>query len=103
MKTLGFLLLFLVATPAFGAQIRLTWDYTTPSEATHFVMQRCTLGPTIKKCTGPMTDLAPVIPVSVLEYTDTTVRGGKKYCYRVFAENNTQRSDPSNTVCSAVP
>jgi hypothetical protein len=46
--------------------------------------------------------LSPV-PINALTYTDTTVRSGRKYCYRVTSTDGKSESPPSQPVNAVIP
>ena len=72
----------LSATSPARRQVRLTWS-SPASSATSLAVERC-LGSGCTKF-GPIA----VLPSSATGYTDTTVRGGTTYSYRLAASDGT--------------
>lgn len=72
--------------------VRLNWNDTSDAE-TNFVVQRCN---GVCTSSGTWVDIDPAVPMNTITYDDTTTTGLTTYSYRVFAENPSGRSAPSN-------
>ena len=83
--------LLLIATPAWGASLTLTWTDNSNNEDGFRVHRR--LGDT--GAWGNVQNL----DANVTTWTDATVLEDQKYCYRVKAFRGTLESGFSNVVC----
>jgi probable HAF family extracellular repeat protein len=80
----------LVGSQLSSSQVRLTWADNSGNE----------LGFRVQRATGTMGTFAPLARVgaNVITFTDTTVKAGKTYRYRVLAFNATGSSAWSNAI-----
>src|SRR5262245_42345873 len=78
-----------------AAQLILRWTDTSRNEK----------GFKIERKTGATGTFAQIATAGVnnTKYTDTTVTGGKNYCYRVRAYNSAGNSAYTNSVCRTAP
>jgi hypothetical protein len=77
---------------ASAAQLRLTWEDMTPSEAGFGIERRTATEETFT----PLT----TVGMNITTYVDYTVEAGTTYCYRVQAFNAEEDSAPSEEVCA---
>ncbi|MFP5225187.1 MAG: fibronectin type III domain-containing protein [Actinomycetota bacterium] len=80
------------ATALRNDLVRLDWNDTSNAE-TNFVVQRCN---GVCTSSSAWVDLDTGVPADTVTYDDTTTVGLTTYSYRVFAENPSGRSAPSN-------
>jgi hypothetical protein len=94
MRMTSVLLLLGFTWPALAsaAQLRLTWEDTTPSEAGFLIERRMAT----EESFTPLT----TVVMNITSYVDSTVEAATTYCYQVRAFDAEEDSAPSNEACS---
>src|SRR3990167_3081172 len=100
MRVVGLMVvaLLLMAAPAWAASNVLTWQDNSGNEANFHVERKAEV------CAGvaAYAEIATT-GANVVTFTDSAVREGVTYCYRVAASNPAGKSAYSNTASRTVP
>jgi hypothetical protein len=79
--------------------VNLNWQ-PSPSKGVHYYLYRAA-----GECGTPQQVFEKLTPdpIDALTYSDTTVRSGRKYCYRVTSTDGKSESPPSQQINAVIP